>query len=308
MVRKATQNLLALDLGATKLAVRLGDGRGKPTDFVFPLSRSGDGHEEVRNALDQIDNVLGGIHINACGLASAPTLDATGQVTRWPSRPHWVGVPLIDALQDVVGCAVDVIDDGNAAALAEAQCVHDGGLVYLGLGTGVGGGIVVAGSLLDSANGFGSELGHILVDRYGPRCECGRCGCLQAYASATAILRSGGDGLGGATRLQRLRERYLNGDCRAVTALERASWALAQTVVSLSEILGIGVVVIGGSVGDCLPEIVPAVSKCINSLLRTGQRAIEVRQATHGALSSLAGAEVLARQRLVGARAQVVSY
>lgn len=303
-------NFLALDLGATKLALRLGDDHGEVTNFVLPLSRSGDGEEEFRNMLEQIGNVLGGIRVNACGLASAPTLDARGQVTRWPSRPHWTGVPLINALQAIVGCAVDVIDDGNAAALAEAQCGREGegSLVYLGLGTGVGGGIVVAGSLLDSVNGFGGELGHILVNRYGPCCECGRYGCLQAYASATAILRFGGvDGQDGANPLRRLRERYLNGDTKATAALDSASWALAQTAVSLSEILGIGVIVIGGSVGDCLPEIVSAVSNYISSLLRTGQRAIEVRQATHGALSSLAGAEVLARRRLVGAGAQVVN-
>jgi kanosamine 6-kinase len=297
-------NLLALDLGATKLAVRL-RGTGGATDFVFPLARTGSGKDEIQSALGSIRSVLSGTSIQACGLACAPTLDGAGKVVRWPSRPHWGGISLLDELQEVIGCAVDFTDDGNAAALAEAEATANSTMVYLGLGTGVGGGVVLSRSLLDAASGLAGEIGHMIVNRDGPKCECGRHGCLQAYASASAILRKGlPGGAGTGDPLLVYRERYLRGDSTAIESLDMAGWALAQTAVSLSELLGISIFVIGGSVGCYVPEIVTVTAERVSTLLRSGQPPLQIKKAVHGAMSSLAGAEILAQRRLRHAQAQ----
>jgi glucokinase len=119
---------------------------------------------------------------------------ATGTVVSSVNVPL-EGVALRDELERRVGVPVFVDNDANCAALAEAQLVDDGParhLVMLTLGTGVGGGVVIDGSIFRGATGLGAELGHVVVNAHGPECP-GRCpnrGCLEAYCSGVALGRA----------------------------------------------------------------------------------------------------------------------
>jgi kanosamine 6-kinase len=290
-------SVLALDLGATKLAARI----ITPTHqlertFLLPFSKA---TEEMAAVITFLQSMKAEAEVQICGMACAPTLDNKGTVMRWPSRPHWAGLPLLQILADGIDCEIVFDDDGNAAALAESNAANLSTLVYIGLGTGVGGGIVLNGSILRAANQLCGEIGHMLVAHHGPRCQCGRSGCLQAYASATAILRNGfGAKSMKGHSLQALQEHYQTGSPTSVLALNTAARALAQVIVSISELLGVAVFCIGGSVGYYLPEIIDITKSRVEPLLRPGQPPIQIRAAVHGAMSSLAGAEIMARRTL----------
>ena len=104
----------------------------------------------------------------------------------------WNNVPLSMLLSRMTGMQVYLANDANAAAYAESLFGVGAGktsLVALTLGTGVGGGIVINGKIFDGFNGFAAEMGHMVINFEGRECGCGKRGCLEAYASATALVK-----------------------------------------------------------------------------------------------------------------------
>ena len=130
--------------------------------------------------------------IIAIGIGSPGIIDSqNGTVVRW-SNFGWENVPLAELIQTLTGIPVYVTNDANAAALGEAQFgsgknYHNS--VMLTLGTGVGGGIIIEGKLEEGFCSAGGELGHMTIHKKGIRCTCGRKGCFECYASATALKR-----------------------------------------------------------------------------------------------------------------------
>jgi len=115
-----------------------------------------------------------------------------GKIRESPNLPDWNDYPLRDAIERELGTRVFLENDANAAALGEkwmglGRKVDS--LAMLTLGTGVGGGVVQNGRVWHGALGMAGELGHITITPDGPRCGCGNHGCLEALASATAIVR-----------------------------------------------------------------------------------------------------------------------
>jgi len=146
-----------------------------------------------RAALELIRQVgLRVADIRGVGIGSPGAVDAeSGVVGFWPNVPSWRAVPLRRLFERGLGLPCVVENDGNAAALAEHWIGVGRGLsslVLLTLGTGIGGGVVLDGRLWRGASGAAGELGHVSIDPHGPACACGGRGCLQAYASAPAIV------------------------------------------------------------------------------------------------------------------------
>ena len=118
----------------------------------------------------------------------------TGNIEKAPNLP-WKQdkVPLAKMISDELGIKVTITNDANAAALGEkmygaAKNIND--FIMITLGTGVGSGIVIDGKLVYGHDGFAGELGHVIVERDGRLCGCGRKGCLETYCSATGIVRT----------------------------------------------------------------------------------------------------------------------
>ncbi len=127
----------------------------------------------------------------SCGVGSPGTVNAeTGEVI-YSNNFNWEHIPLGETLADLMGMPVKVSNDANCAALGE--CVAGAAkdvksAVLLTLGTGVGGGVVFGGKVFEGGPG-GAELGHSCIVEDGELCTCGRKGCLESYASATALIR-----------------------------------------------------------------------------------------------------------------------
>jgi glucokinase len=204
-----------------------------------------------------------------------PLNPRTGIVHFTPNLANWHDVPLLDRLRAATGRAVWIGNDGNCAALGEARFGSGAGtrnLVYFALGTGVGGGVITDGRLVEGALGLGGEVGHIVVAQAGPRCRCGGVGCLEAYASGWALAREGelvgrtadGAALRAAAGTEPMTAQAVAaaanaGDPAAVAILRRAGQALGAAMGSLINIFNPELVVLGGGViaaGD--PLLQPA--------------------------------------------------
>ncbi len=132
--------------------------------------------------------------IAAIGVATPGTMDiAAGIVIDPPNLKPWRNVPVRAHIHDVFGLPVAFQNDGNAAAFGEfwagvGRGVHS--LALFTLGTGVGGGIIIGGEIVEGEHSHGAELGHMRIEITNARqCGCGRWGCLEAYASASAVVK-----------------------------------------------------------------------------------------------------------------------
>lgn len=114
-----------------------------------------------------------------------------GIVKSSPNMPKWINFKISDFVQKRLHTPVKIVNDASSAALGEARFgsgkeYHK--IVMITLGTGVGGGIIIDGKLYDGLGGTGAQLGHSVIRYKGRPCSCGRRGCLEAYASATALI------------------------------------------------------------------------------------------------------------------------
>lgn len=128
----------------------------------------------------------------AVGIGSPGTIDSKNGVIYYSNNIAWNNVPLCSEIEKHLGKRVYVTNDANAAALGEAWCgagrKYDS-IVFITLGTGVGGGVIIDGKLFQGYRSAGAELGHAVIKMGGEPCTCGRRGCFEAYASATALIR-----------------------------------------------------------------------------------------------------------------------
>jgi kanosamine 6-kinase len=234
--------------------------------------------------------------IEAVGVAFPATLDSQGRVVAWPNRPSWTGFSARSFLTSAFpGAVICCADDGNAAALAEARETGCGDLAFIGVGTGIGGGLVLRGQVYPSLTS-GCEIGHLVVAPRGPRCVCGRRGCAQAIASGPATLRRAALLREGSVTPDELCEGWALGRSWAVAAVDETAAALAALVVSLGELLRLGLITIGGGFAVALDGLVPAVVAKAAQLNRPGHTHAPVRAAALGSRSSLYGALLVARE------------
>jgi glucokinase len=186
---------LAVDVGGTKLAVARVDAAGQLTDRrTAPTPAHGDAEAMWGRLADLIDAVRRGEELvvgAGCGGPMAP-----GGVTVSPLNiPAWNDFPLRGRLAELTGLPVHVDNDAKALALGEgwvgaARGARD--YVAMVVSTGVGGGIVVDGRLLEGASGNAGHIGHVIVVPDGRVCGCGARGCLEAEASGIGIAAATG--------------------------------------------------------------------------------------------------------------------
>jgi glucokinase len=261
---------LGVDVGGTKLVAATVDADGRILERRRQETPARDADRLVVVLEELIDELAGdGLPV---GIGVAGMVDPSGRVRYGPN----IGVrdlPLAARLADVAGGVVAVVNDANAAALGEQRAGagrgHEDVLLFT-LGTGVGGGVVLDGQLQEGAHRFGGEVGHLIVADGGRPCPCGNRGCIEAYASGTAIGLAARERLVDAEASSLLRDDLeLSG--RSVTRAAVAGDALAQSVLvdvghwlgvaaaSLVNVLDPEVVLVGGGAAAATaPWVVPA--------------------------------------------------
>ncbi|MEU3897261.1 ROK family protein [Streptomyces sp. NPDC045251] len=297
-----TRRRLGVDVGGTKVAFRVESEGEDPYETSFPWNERHSATADLAQLADAVGELRARTgdgddgRFRAVGVAMPATVDPSGRVVAWPTRPEWTGVDLGASLRELFPeAAVGWADDGDLGALAEAEEAGCDRLLYLGVGTGVGGGFVDGGGVCPGA-GLGSfEIGHMIVERGGAPCGCGRRGCVQAMASGPATLRRAARLRGAEVTFEALRAGVVQGAPWAVSAVDEAGAALAAAVVGVHELLHPRLTLVGGGFAEAIPGFVDGVARHVCRLTRTGGPSTPVRPAVLGGLSSLRGACALAR-------------
>jgi len=184
---------LGIDLGGTNIKGAVVDGAGHILREAARPTHAARGAERVADEIAALIAALSdGERFDGVGLGCPGTVDDASGVIRYSANLDWRSFDLRAALRARTGYDVRLANDANAAALAEALVGAAAGAqsaVILTLGTGVGGGVVIEGKLLVGYTGAASELGHMVIVPDGEPCPCGRRGCFERYASATALTR-----------------------------------------------------------------------------------------------------------------------
>jgi glucokinase len=201
--------------------------------------------------------------ISAIGIATPGTMDIpAGVILDPPNLRPWKNVPVRQHLQDVFHKPVAFQNDANAAAYGEYWCGAGRGarsMVMFTLGTGIGCGIIINDSILEGEHSHGAEVGHIIIEMMNGRmCGCGQRGHLEAYASATAVVKRAQEALhqdGGMSILHKTQtelsardvfEAARGGDGLAKTIVEETAYYLAVGAVNMMHTINPDMVVFGG--------------------------------------------------------------
>ena len=190
--------VIGLDLGGTNSVFGVVDANGH---ILAQTSVKTQGHGDIAHYVDDcvaalqplIDQVGGIGQIHAMGIGAPNGNYYSGCIEFAPNLP-WKGqIPLAQMFSERLGIPVRLTNDANAAAMGEMTYGAAKGMqnfIMITLGTGVGSGIVVNGQMVLGCDGMAGELGHVIVERGGRQCGCGRKGCLETYCSATGVART----------------------------------------------------------------------------------------------------------------------
>jgi len=272
---------IGVDLGGTNLRIAAVDNDGKLLDKLTSGTEVQRGRDYViREMCDAIESLtakhrasgqLTGIGIGVPGFIDMET----GTVMRSPNLPDWLNFPVRDQIEQRLSTQVVLENDANAAAMGEkwlgAGRDADHMAMYT-LGTGVGGGLVFNGRLWHGMNGMAGELGHFNVEPEGHPCGCGSRGCLEQYASATAIVRMAHEAIarGEADEMAKAsrgnvefnsRVIYglaIQGDPAALKIYHTVGRALAIGIGGMVNALNLPMYVIGGGVASAWDAFAPA--------------------------------------------------
>ncbi|HEV8591380.1 MAG TPA: ROK family protein [Pyrinomonadaceae bacterium] len=193
-----SEYVLAADMGGTNLRMAAIGPDGNFLDSRSIPTPTSDRAEDIVEAIVGIakecrDSVSDLFELRSLGLAAAALVSAeNGRVLSSPNLHELDGHDLAGELRERLGIAVVIENDANAAAIGEHWLGSSKGFensIMVTLGTGVGGGLILNGGIFRGSDGTAGEIGHVNVEPHGVLCGCGSYGCLEQYASATAIVR-----------------------------------------------------------------------------------------------------------------------
>ena len=272
---------IGVDLGGTNLRIAAVSADGTLLERISSDTEVARGRDHVINEMCSrirslrdkfgVSHRLIGIGIGVPGIIDLQT----GMVCKAQNLPDWRNYPVKQQIERRLGTAVVLENDANAACLGEkwlgaGMNVND--LCMLTLGTGVGGGMVLRGKIWHGMTGMAGELGHISADPNGVLCGCGNQGCLEQYASATAVRRMALELIGsgkapdlasainedpefGAESIYRM---AMNGSASAKEIFNGIGRALGIVLASLVNIFNLPMYVIGGGVANAWEAFAPA--------------------------------------------------
>jgi glucokinase len=310
---------VGVDLGGTKVLVGV-TGENRQILYEDREGSAGQGTEELLNTLErEIREALQARPAAAgVGLGIPCTIDRKRGVAIMAVNLPIRDVPFRDHMQKRLGLPVFIDNDANVAALAEhrfgaAKGTRDA--VMLTIGTGIGGGVIIDGAVYRGSNGAASEPGHMVIDFDGPPCQgnCPNRGCLETFASGTALAREGraaaerepqsalGRALaqGGMIDGSAVTAAAMDGDPVSAALVEQAGRRLGAGLSGLANIFEPEVIVLGGGVATAVGEMMvgPAREELRSRALPPMNRT-PVRLAELGTEAGMVGAAEMARMEL----------
>ncbi|MFZ0417433.1 MAG: ROK family protein [Candidatus Sulfotelmatobacter sp.] len=315
--------LIGVDVGGTKVAAGLVSAAGEITSQTRVPMAANDAAAGLAAVISAIDLVRAA-HSRSCreapvagiGICAPGPLDPrTGIVINPPNLPGWRNFPLAAEISKTYNLPVRVDNDGNAAALAEALWGAGrgfGNVFCATIGTGIGTGIVFHGHIYHGRTGAAAEGGHNTIDYRGPRCGCGKLGCIEALASGPAIARRAFEKIAKEGRLSSMLElaeghperitsemvgrAYAAGDALAKEVLHETALYLTVWLGNIVDLLEPDVMILGGGAAPMLRPFFDDIRArlpewCVNSHCQE----IPLIPAHYGADAGIAGGAALCR-------------
>lgn len=186
--------ILGIDIGGTSIKGGLVNEKGElGKTFSVPIDKKLSQEEQIDKMIEEINKVYLSNEFKGIGLGIPGTIDTKEGVVRYSNNLVWNELPIVEILnKSFPGKEIAINNDANVAALGELKFgagKKEENIILITLGTGVGSGIIIDGKLFDGKNGRGAEIGHQVIEMDGVKCTCGRKGCFEMYASATALIR-----------------------------------------------------------------------------------------------------------------------
>ncbi len=311
---------LGVDLGGTKVETSLIDKTGYIlASHRRPTQPDKGPYGIIADIIECVKNCLGEASESAqsLGIGMAGQIDKDTGMVRFAPNLGWRNIPLQARLEEALGLPVVVSNDVRAATYGEwlygaGQGVDD--LVCVFVGTGVGGGIVSGGRLLEGCNNTVGELGHMTIVTNGRQCHCRNRGCLEAYAGGWAIAERGQEAVrsdpqagqpliaiaGGIEQISAatVTKAYSNGDSLAQNIVEETAEYLAAGVVGIVNAFNPCVLVLGGGVIHGLPEYASMVEHIVRlNALEAAVKNLRIVTSVLGNKAGVIGAATLARHK-----------
>ena len=223
---------IGIDIGGTSIKGGAVTQEGKVYDVFSLRVIKGEPQEETINKLIEATNQyikeqgFKKEEILGIGMGVPGVMDTKAGVITHSANLQWNELPIVEMMEKGTGLKVKITNDANAAALGEQRFGAGKkykSIIMITLGTGVGGGVVIDGKLFEGNLGKGAELGHTVVVVDGELCSCGRKGCLEAYASATGLIRETKKAMEAhkESKLWEITEKYGKVDARAAFEADR---------------------------------------------------------------------------------------
>jgi glucokinase len=307
---------VGVDIGGTKVAAGLVAANGEIASHVrVPMVANSSAQDGVEAVLSAIEKALPRDSRTTTGIgicAPGPLDPRSGVILNPPNLPCWRNFSLADAVQKTYAVPVKVDNDANAAALAETRWGAARGcnnVFYATLGTGVGTGIIFDGKIFHGRTGAAGEGGHVSIDYRGPTCVCGKPGCIEVFASGTAIVKRVRARI--AEGRKSLIREMAGGKLESVTgevvakALAAsdalASEIMAETAEMLSlwlsnmiDLLDPEIIVIGGGAATLYKPFFDTIRKrAVELSINPRSNEVPIAQARYGADSGIAGGAAL---------------
>jgi len=312
---------LGIDIGGTKVAAGMVTARGKILSKLrVPMTSQGSEAE----GLAAVESAIAAAFeqepkrraaVAAIGISSPGPLDPRkGIIINPPNLACWHNFPLAKKIQRAHGLPTFLDNDANAAALAEA--LWGAGrryesVFYATLGTGIGTGVILSGKIYHGRTGAAAEGGHVSIDFHGPKCACGKLGCIEALAAGPAVakrarerLESGGTGrekllalAGGnpaAVNAEMVGTAWHGGDPLAAAILQETADLLAIWLGNIVDLFEPDVIIFGGGMGELMSEWFGRIREQVPAwTINSRCKEIPFVRARYGEDSGIAGAAAL---------------
>ena len=303
-----------VDIGGTTVKMGLFDGEGNVLDkWEIPTVKDNNGASILPDVARSIQAKLKekGIReeeLTGVGVGVPGPMNEEGTILGGAVNLGWGSFNIPEALGAYIKVPVKAANDANVAAFGELW--QGGGkgyknVIMITLGTGVGGGIIIDGKIINGSNGAGGEIGHVFVDEAEEeKCGCGKCGCLEQYASATGIVRLAKRALAADGRDSALRsvenlsakavaDAAKAGDALALEVLEKMGKILGTALANAACIVDPEVFVIGGGVSKAGEILFDYIRPAYEKYVFQGCRNAEFALATLGNDAGIFGAAAL---------------
>lgn len=267
---KASPIRVGVDINSSEIQIGIVSDQNELLEVKkYPTNPTRPANEIIN---DVSENILGllkeqNIPLDQCvgvGIGFPGTIDRKRGTVIYSNNIKWKDVPLAKKIGEVIPCPVRIANNADCAALGEAIAgagKNHSDVVMFTLGNGVGGGVIINGEVFEGGSIGGGEVGHQMIEINGRECSCGRKGCLEAYVSVPALIRSASQISNKEMSLKEIFDQYEQGDAEITKLIEQYSTILGQGIANIVNMFRPQLVILGGNMSDYVGKLIEPIKK-----------------------------------------------